>query len=300
MVHSDSQWEFILLGVSDQPRLEMLLFVVFLVLYILNLVGNLAIIAVLCNLSCLDLCCTTSTVPQMLVNFRSAHKSITWAGCISQLYIFLSLAGTECLLLALMAYDRYVAICQPLRYTAIMSRRLCLQMAATVWLCSFGNSILQTNSDRAAAPMRRNWVDHFFYEMLALLKPACVDTFANEAQAFAVSGLFLMVLLGLILVSYSYIFTAMLRIRSAQGELKAFNTCVSDLAVVSLFYGTAISMYPHPPSSYSQDRGKMVSLFYGIIAPMLNSPIYTLRNKDVHGALRKLLGSWLCMGITNQ
>ncbi|XP_044840348.1 olfactory receptor 2B2-like [Mauremys mutica] len=204
----------------------MLLFIVFLVLYILNLVGSLGIIVVLwlepsihtpmyfflSNLSFLDFCYTTSTIPQMLLNFCSAHKSITWAGCISQLYIFLLLAGTKCLLLALMAYEHYVA---------------------------------------------------------------------NEAQAFAVSGLFLMVLLGLIPVSYSYIVTTVLRIRSAQGKLKAFNTCVSHLALVSLFYGAAISMYPQPPSSYLQDWGKMVSAFYGIIAPMLNSLIYMLRNKDV-------------------
>ncbi|XP_005312387.2 putative olfactory receptor 2B3 [Chrysemys picta bellii] len=302
--NGSSQWEFILLGVSDQPRLEMLLFVVFLVLYVLNLVGNLAIIVVLwlepclhtpmyfflSNLSFLDLCYTTSTVPQMLVNFRSTHKSITWAGCVAQLYIFLSLGCTECLLLAVMAYDRYVAICQPLHYTIVMSRRLCLQMAVTVWLSGFSNSMLQTVLTVRLPRCGRNRVNHFFCEVPTLLKLACVDTSTIEAELFAVSAIFLLVPLGLILVSYGYIVAAVLRIRSAQGRLKAFNTCASHLAVVSLFYGTAIFMYLQPPSSYSQDRGKMVSLFYGIIAPMLNSLIYTLRNKDVHGALRRVLG----------
>ncbi|XP_050776886.1 putative olfactory receptor 2B8, partial [Gopherus flavomarginatus] len=302
--NGSSQWEFILLGVSDQPQLEMLLFVVFLVLYVMNLVGNLAIIVVLwlkpslhtpmyfflCNLSFLDLCYTTSTIPQMLVNFRSTHKSITWAGCVAQLYIFLSLGCTECLLLVVMAYDRYVVICQPLRYTIVMSRRLCLQMAATVWMSGFSNSMLQTILIMWVPRCGRNRVDHFFCELPAMMKLACVDTSANEAEAFAVSVIFLLVPLGLILVSYGYIVAAVLRIRSAQGRLKAFNTCASHLAVVSLFYGTAIFMYLQPPSSYSQGRGKMVSLFYGIIAPMLNSLIYTLRNKDVHGALRRVLG----------
>ncbi|CAM2101530.1 unnamed protein product [Caretta caretta] len=199
----------------------------------------------------------------MLVNFRSTHKSISWAGCVAQFYVFLSLGCTECLLLAVMAYDRYVAICQPLRYTIIMSRRLCLQMAATIWLSGFGNSMLQL---------------------------ACVDTSTNEAEAFAVSVIFLLLPLGLIMVSYGYIVAAVLRICLAQGRLKAFNTCTSHPVVVSLFYGMAIFMYLQPPSSYSQDLGKMVSLFYGIIAPMLNSLIYTLRNKDVHRTLRRVLG----------
>ncbi|XP_053903212.1 olfactory receptor 2B2-like [Malaclemys terrapin pileata] len=302
--NGSSRWEFILMGISDQPHLEMLLFVVFLVLYVLNLVGNLAIIVVLwlepclhtpmyfflSNLSFLDLCYTTSTVPQMLVNMCSKHKSITWAGCVAQLYVSLSLGCTECLLLAVMAYDRYVAICQPLRYTIVMSRRLCLQMAATIWLSGFSNSMLQTVLTVRLPRCGQNRVNHFFCEMPALLKLACVDTSSTEAEAFAVSVIFLLVPLGLILVSYSYIVAAVLRIRSAQGRLKAFNTCASHLAVVSLFYGTAIFTYLQPPSSYSQDRSNMVSLFYGVIAPMLNSLIYTLRNKDVHGALRRVLG----------
>ncbi|XP_032637998.1 olfactory receptor 2B6-like [Chelonoidis abingdonii] len=192
--------------------------------------------------------------------------------------------------MSFMAYDHNVAICQPLHYTIIMSRCLCQQMAATVWLCSFGNSILQTILIVQQPQCDQNLVNHFFYEVLALLKLACVNISANEAQTFAVSGLFLMVLLDLILLSYSYIVTTVLRILSAQGKLKAFNTCVSHLAVVSLFYGTAISMYAEPPSSYWQDQGKMVSIFYGIIAPMLNSPIYTLRSKEVQGPLRRVLG----------
>ncbi|XP_067386608.1 olfactory receptor 2B2-like [Emydura macquarii macquarii] len=244
----------------------------------------------LSNLSFLDLCYTTSVGPQILVNIHSTRKTIPWASCVAQLYISLSLGCTECLLLAVMAYDRYAAVCRPLHYMTIMSRRLCLQMAATAWLCGFGNSLLQTSLTLRLPRCGRNRVDHFICELPALLKLSCVDTSANEVELLASAVIFLAMPLGLILVSYGYIVAAVLRIRSAKGRLKAFNTCASHLAVVSLFYGTAISMYLQPPSSYSQDRGKIISLFYTMVTPMLNPLIYTLRNKDVHGALRKVLG----------
>ncbi|CAM5157661.1 unnamed protein product [Eretmochelys imbricata] len=302
--NQSSLGEFILLGVSDWPQLELLLFVFILICYTMTLLGNTTVIVVswrdphlhtpmyffLSNLSFLDLCYTTSIGPQMLVNFRSTCKSISWAGCVAQLYISLSLGGTECLLLAVMAYDRYTAICQPLHYTIIMSRRLCLQLAATSWLCGFGNSILQTILTLQLPRCGRNQIEHFFCEVPALLKLACVDTSANEAEVLASGVILLLVPLGVILVSYGYISTTVLKIHSAQGRLKAFNTCTSHLAVVSLFYGTAISMYLQPPSSYSQARGKMVSLFYTMVTPMLNPLIYTLRNKEVHRALWRALG----------
>nr|XP_005312923.2 putative olfactory receptor 2B8 [Chrysemys picta bellii] len=301
--NQSSLGEFILLGVSDRPQLELLLFVLILISYSMTLLGNTTIIMVswldphlhtpmyffLSNLSFLDLCYTTSVGPQMLLNFHSSHKSISWAGCVAQLYISLSLGCTECLLLAIMAYDRYAAICQPLRYTHIMSRRLCLQLAATAWLCSFGNSMLQTILTLRLPRCGRNQIKHLFCEVPALLKLACVDISANEAELLASAVIFLLVPLGLILVSYGYIGAAVLKIRSSKGRLKAFNTCASHLAVVSLFYGTGISMYLQPPSSYSQHRGTMVSLFYTMVTPMLNPLIYTLRNKEVHRALQRAL-----------
>ncbi|KAM7146184.1 putative olfactory receptor 2B8 [Macrochelys suwanniensis] len=302
--NQSSLGEFILLGVSDRPQLEMLLFVLILICYTMTLLGNTTIIVVswlephlhtpmyffLSNLSFLDLCYTTSVGPQMLVNFHSTRKYISWAGCVAQLYISLSLGCTECLLLAVMAYDRYAAICQPLRYTTIMSHRLCLQLAATAWLCGFGNSMLQTILTVQLPRCGRNQIEHFLCELPALLKLACVDTSANEAELLISAVFFLLVPLGLILVSYGYIGAAVLRIHSAKGRLKALNTCTSHLTLVSLFYGTAISMYLQPPSSYSQDRGKIVSLFYTMVTPMLNPLIYTLRNKEVHGALCRVLG----------
>ncbi|XP_039356660.1 putative olfactory receptor 2B8 [Mauremys reevesii] len=301
--NQSSLGKFILLGVSDQPQLERLLFVLILISYTMTLLGNTTIIVVswldphlhtpmyffLRNLSFLDLCYTTSVGPQMLVNFRGTHKSISWAGCVAQLYISLSLGCTECLLLAIMAYDRYAAICQPLRYTAIMSHRFCLQLAATAWLCSFGNSMLQTILILRVPRCGRNQIDNLFCELPALLKLACVDTSANEAEVLASSVIFLLVPLGFILMSYSYIGAAVLKIRSVKGRLKAFNTCASHLAVVSIFYGTGISTYLQPPSRYSQHQGKIIGLFYTMVAPMLNPLIYTLRNKEVHRALQRAL-----------
>ncbi|XP_050776421.1 olfactory receptor 2B2-like [Gopherus flavomarginatus] len=239
----------------------------------------------LSNLSFLDLCYTTSVGPQMLVNFCSSRKTISLAGCVAQLYISLSLGCTECLLLAVMAYDRYAAVCQPLHYTAIMSRRLCLQLAASAWLCGFGNSMLHTISTMRLPRCGQNQIDSLFCEIPALLKLSCVDTSANEAEILASSVIILLAPLGFILMSYGYIGATVLKIRSVKDRIKAFNTCASHLAVVSLFYGTAMSMYLQPPSSYSQHRGKIVSLFYTMVTPMLNPIIYTLRNKEVHRAL---------------
>ncbi|XP_053458946.1 olfactory receptor 2B2 [Nycticebus coucang] len=302
-VNDSVPWEFILLGFSDRPWLELPLFVMFLFSYILTIFGNLAIIVVshldpklhtpmyffLTNLSLLDLCYTTSTVPQMLVNICSIRKVISYGGCVAQLFIFLALGSTECLLLAVMSFDRFVAICRPLHYSVIMHQRLCLQLAAASWISGFSNSVLQSTWTLQMPLCGHKEVDHFFCEVPALLKLSCVDTTANEAELFFISVLFLLIPVTLILISYAFIVQAVLRIQSAEGRRKAFGTCGSHLIVVSLFYGTAIYMYLQPPSPASKDRGKMVSLFYGIITPMLNPLIYTLRNKDVKGAFKRLI-----------
>lgn len=295
--------EFILLGFSDRPWLELPLFVVFLVSYILTILGNMTIILVshldsklhtpmyffLTNLSLLDLCYTTSTVPQMLVNICSARKVISYGGCVAQLFIFLALGSTECLLLAVMSFDRFVAICRPLQYSVIMHPGLCLQLAAASWVSGFSNSVLQSTWTLQMPLCGHREVDHFFCEVPALLKLSCADTTANEAELFFISVLFLLIPVTLILISYAFIVQAVLRIQSTEGRRKAFGTCGSHLVVVTLFYGTAIYMYLQPPSPTSKDRGKMVSLFYGIITPMLNPIIYTLRNKEVKGAFKRLI-----------
>ncbi|EAX03125.1 olfactory receptor 2B2 [Homo sapiens] len=299
--------EFILLVFSDQPWLEIPPFVMFLFSYILTIFGNLTIILVshvdfklhtpmyffLSNLSLLDLCYTTSTVPQMLVNICNTRKVISYGGCVAQLFIFLALGSTECLLLAVMCFDRFVAICRPLHYSIIMHQRLCFQLAAASWISGFSNSVLQSTWTLKMPLCGHKEVDHFFCEVPALLKLSCVDTTANEAELFFISVLFLLIPVTLILISYAFIVQAVLRIQSAEGQRKAFGTCGSHLIVVSLFYGTAISMYLQPPSPSSKDRGKMVSLFCGIIAPMLNPLIYTLRNKEVKEAFKRLVAKSL-------
>ncbi|XP_043860826.1 putative olfactory receptor 2B3 [Dromiciops gliroides] len=295
--------EFILLGFSDWPWLEPPLFGILLVSYTLSIFGNVAIILVsyldpklhtpmyffLTNLSLLDLCYTTSTVPQMLINICSRVKTISYEGCVAQLVIFLALGSTECLLLAIMSFDRFVAICRPLHYQVIMHQQLCLKLAATCWLSGFSNSVLQSTWTLLMPRCGRYKVDHFFCEVPALLKLSCVDITANEAELFFICVIFLLIPLSLILISYGFIAQAVLRMRSAEGRRKAFGTCGSHLVVVSLFYGAAIYMYLQPPSSTSEIWGKIVSLFYGIITPMLNPLIYTLRNKDMKGAFKGLL-----------
>ncbi|XP_040105825.1 olfactory receptor 2B2-like [Oryx dammah] len=295
---------FILVGFSDRPHLELILFVVVLTFYLLTLLGNMTIILLsvvdsrlhtpmyffLANLSFLDMCFTTGSIPQMLYNLQGADKTISYLGCAIQLYFSLALGSTECLLLAVMSFDRFVAICRPLRYSIIMHQRLCLQLAAASWVSGFSNSVLQSTLTLQMPLCGHKEVDHFLCEVPALLKLSCVDTTANEAELFFISVLFLLIPVTLILISYAFIVQAVLRIQSVEGRRKAFGTCGSHLIVVSLFYGTAIYMYLQPPSPASKDRGKMVSLFYGIITPMLNPLIYTLRNKDVKGAFKRLIG----------
>ncbi|XP_007085980.2 olfactory receptor 2B6-like isoform X1 [Panthera tigris] len=301
--NQSSRDDFILLGFSDRPWLETPLFIIFLVAYTFALFGNVSIILVsrldpqldspmyffVSNLSLLDLCYTTSTVPQMLVNLRGPEKTISYGGCVAQLYIFLALGSTECILLAIMALDRYTAVCKPLHYPIIMSHRRCIHMATGTWISGFANSLVQSTLTVVVPRCGHRVVDHFFCEVPALLKLACADTHVNEAELNVLGALLLLVPLTLILGTYVLIARAVMRIRSAESRWKAFNTCASHLLVVSLFYFTAISMYVQPPSSYSHDRGKIMALFYGIVTPTLNPFIYTLRNKDVKAALGRAL-----------
>ncbi|XP_007957027.1 olfactory receptor 2B11-like [Orycteropus afer afer] len=299
----NSPKNFILLGVSDRPWLERPLFVILLVSYILAMLGNIAIILVsrldaqlhrpmyifLSHLSFLDLCYTTTTVPQMLFNMGSSRKTISYGGCTVQYAVFHWLGGTECIILASMALDRYVAICKPLRYAVIMHHSLCQMLVAVAWVSGFGNSLVQVTLTVQLPFCGREVLNNFFCEVPAMIKLSCADTAVNDATLAVVVAFFVLVPLGLILLSYGFIARAVLRIQSSKGRHKAFGTCTSHLLVVSLFYIPAICMYLQPPSSYSQEQGKFISLFYSIITPTLNPFIYTLRNKDVKGALRRLL-----------
>ncbi|XP_049621053.1 putative olfactory receptor 2B8 [Suncus etruscus] len=294
---------FILLGFSDRPQLEIVLFVLLIMIYIFTLLGNTTIIALsyldpnlhtpmyffLSNLSFLDLCYTTSTIPQFLVNLSGADKSISFAGCVAQLFVSLGLGCTECLLLGVMAFDRYAAVCRPLHYTVIMHPCLCSMMASFSWIFGLFISLVETVLIFLLPLCGRNELDHFCCEIPALLKLACVDISSFEAQLFFASVVILLGPISLILYSYGRIVRAILRIKSAAGQRKAFGTCGSHLIVVSLFYGTAMYAYLQPSNNYSQDQGKYTALLYGIVTPTMNPLIYTLRNKDVKGAVRKVL-----------
>ncbi|XP_074169421.1 E3 ubiquitin-protein ligase TRIM58 isoform X6 [Rhinolophus sinicus] len=301
--NESAQENFILLGFSDRPHLEKILFVVILIAYLLTLVGNTTIILVcrldphlhspmyffLTHLSVLDLCFTTSSIPQLLYNLSGHDKTISYTGCAIQLFLFLALGGVECLLLAVMAYDRFVAVCKPLHYMVIMNPRLCVGLLSVAWGCGVANSMAMSPVTLHLPRCGCRSVDHFLCEMPALIRMACVDTAAVEGTVFVLAVGIVLLPLGFILISYGYIVRAVLQIQSAAGRHKAASTCSSHLTVVSLFYGNIIYMYMQPGNSSAQDQGKFLTLFYNIVTPLLNPLIYTLRNKDVKGALKRLL-----------
>lgn len=295
--------DFILLGFSDQPQLEVLLFVVVLISYLLTLLGNTAIILVSCldcrlhtpmyffltNLSSLDLCFTTSIVPQLLWNRKGPAKTITPVGCAIQLYVSLSLGSTECVLLTIMAFDRYVAVCRPLNYTSIMHPSFCKALAGVAWLSGVGNTLIQGTITLRLPRCGHRHLHHFFCEVPAMVKLACVDIQANEVQLFVATLVLLLLPVALILVSYGFIVQAVMKIKSVQAWRKALGTCGSHLLVVFLFFGPSSAIYIQPKRSYGRSQGKFLTLFYTVVTPTLNPLIYTLRNKDVKGALRRLL-----------
>ncbi|KAM9253380.1 LOW QUALITY PROTEIN: putative olfactory receptor 2W6 [Dugong dugon] len=294
---------FILVGFSDRPGLEIILFLI-LVFYILTLVGNTAIILLsvmdarlhtpmyffLGNLSFLDLCFMTSIIPQLLWNLWCPEKTITYHGCVAQLYIYMVLGSTECVLLAVKSYDRYVVVCWPLHYKVVMHPCLCLQLMSVAWCCGFLNSFVMCPQTMQLSRCGCRKVDHFLCEMPALIAMSCEDTMLVEAFAFVLGVALLLVPLPLVLISYGMIAVAVLEIKSTAGCKKALNTCSSHLTVVPLFYGTIIYMYLQPANSYSQDQGKFLTLFYTVVTPIVNPLIYTLRSKDGKGAMKKLLG----------
>ncbi|KAG3288861.1 olfactory receptor 2G3 [Ictidomys tridecemlineatus] len=298
-----SEGGFILLGFSDQPQLEIILFVVVLISYLLTLVGNTAIIVVslldsklhtpmyffLTNLSFLDLAFTTSIVPQLLWNLRGPAKTITSTGCILQLYVSLSLGSTECVLLTIMAFDRYVAVCRPLNYTTVMHPSFCKVLAGIAWLSGVGNTLIQSTITLRLPRCGHRHLHHFLCEVPAMIKLACVDIHANQVQLFVATLVLLLLPMALISVSYGFIAHAVIKIKSSQAWHKALGTCGSHLLVVSLYFGTSSVIYIQPQRSFGHSQGMFLTLFYTVVTPTLNPLIYTLRNKDVKGALRRLL-----------
>ncbi|XP_029435865.1 olfactory receptor 1G1-like [Rhinatrema bivittatum] len=292
--------EFIILGLSDNPQL----FLVFLLIYLITLLGNLVIITVTCadpclhtpmylflsNLALTDICCTSNIIPNLLGIIISRDKTISYTGCIVQLHFLMAFASIECLLLTAMAYDRYAAICDPLRYSLIMNQRVCVLLAAASWIVGFLPSETITASVTHLSFCASNVINHFFCDLLPLLKLSCTDTVSIQSIVFVSAALISVPAFLVTLISYTYIISAVLRIRSAEGKRKAFSTCSSHLTVISIYYLSMFCIYLRPTSTYSQEQGKILSVLYTAVTPMLNPLIYSLRNKEVENALRKVLG----------
>ncbi|XP_012373979.2 olfactory receptor 2C1-like [Dasypus novemcinctus] len=281
--NSSSLEAFILMGISDHPQLEMIFFIAILISYLLTLLENSTIILLSCldarlhtpmyfflsNFSSMDLAFTTSSIPQMLINLWGPDKTISYGGCVTQLYVFLWLGGTEGILLVVMAFDRYVAVCRPLHYTIIMNPRLCWLLAAIAWLGGLGNSVIQSTFTFQLPLCGHQKVDNFVCEVPAIIKLACGDTSLNEAMLNGVCTFFTAFPLTIILISYCNIAQAALKIRSAEGRRKAFNTCLSHLVVVLLFFGSVIYEYLLPAKTSNQDQDKFISLFYTVVTAMV-------------------------------
>nr|XP_002709000.1 olfactory receptor 1013-like [Oryctolagus cuniculus] len=294
--------EFILLGFTTNPVMKLVLFVVFLGIYSMTLVGNTTLIVLTCNdsrlhtpmyffignLSFLDLWYSSVYTPKILVTCISEDKSISFAGCLSQFFFSAGLAYSECYLLAAMAYDRYVAISNPLLYAQAMTRRLCISLVLVSYTGGFINAIILTSNTFTLDFCDDNVIDDFFCDVPPLIKLACDVRESYQAVLYFLLASNVITPTMLILASYLFIIAAILRIRSTQGRLKAFSTCSSHLISVTLYYGSILYIYSRPSSSYSLERDKMVSTFYTVLFPMLNPMIYSLRNKDVKEALKKL------------
>ncbi|KAL6031380.1 hypothetical protein STEG23_007021 [Scotinomys teguina] len=294
--------EFILLGFSTDPVMQMVLFVLFLGVYSLTLLGNTTLIILICNdsrlhtpmyffignLSFLDLWYSSVYTPKILVTCVSENKSISFAGCLSQFFFSAGLAYSECYLLAAMAYDRYAAISNPLLYAQAMSRKLCISLVVCSYTGGFVNAIILTSNTFTLDFCGDNVIDDFFCDVPPLIKLACDVRESYQSVLYFLLASNVITPTLLILASYLFIIAAILRIRSTQGRLKAFSTCSSHLISVTLYYGSILYIYSRPSSSYSLERDKMVSTFYTVLFPMLNPMIYSLRNKDVKEALRKL------------
>ncbi|XP_037688180.1 olfactory receptor 5AC1-like [Choloepus didactylus] len=294
---------FLLTGLTDCPALQVPLFLVFLVIYLITMVGNLGLIALiwkephlhtpmylfLGSLALADACTSTSVTPKMIINFLSHNHVISLFGCIAQFYFFGSSATTECFLLVVMAYDRYVAICNPLLYPVVMSSSLCTQFIGISYVIGFLHSVIHVSLLLRLTFCRSNIVHYFYCEILQLFKISCTDPTVNMLLVLIFSAFIQVFTFMIIIISYIQVLFAILKKKSEKGRSKAFSTCSAHLLSVSLFYGTLFFMYVHLGSGPAEAHDKMYSLFYTIIIPLLNPFIYSLRNKEVIDALRRII-----------
>uniref|UniRef100_A0A8D0LM98 Olfactory receptor n=1 Tax=Sus scrofa TaxID=9823 RepID=A0A8D0LM98_PIG len=296
--------EFILEGLTKCPELQLPLFLLFLGIYVVTVVGNLGMILLiaissqlhtpmyyfLSHLSFIDLCYSSVITPKMLLNFLSEKNIISFLECMAQLYFFLIFVIAEGYILTIMAYDRYVAICSPLLYNIIMSHRVCSIMMAVVYSLGLFGATVHTARMSTLSFCGSHTISHYFCDILPLLSLSCSSTHINEILLFIIGGVNTLVPTLAMLISYAFILSSILRIRSSDGRSKAFGTCSSHLMAVGIFFGSITFMYFKPPSSNTMEQEKVSSVFYTTVIPMLNPLIYSLRNKDVKKALRKVVG----------
>ncbi|CAO2596773.1 Olfactory receptor 1020 [Lemmus lemmus] len=301
-MNQSSVTTFILVGFSEYPQLQIPLFLLFLTIYSVTLMGNLGIIVVirisprlhtpmyffLSHLSFLDACYSSVIAPKLLVDLISDKRTISYNGCATQLYFFCSLVDTESFLLAAMAYDRYIAICNPLLYTVIMSKRVCGQLAVGAFMGGTMSSIIHTTNTFQLSFCSKE-INHFFCDISPLFSLSCFDTYTHDIILVVFASLVEAICLLAVLLSYVCIIAAILKTGSAEGRRKGFSTCASHLIVVTIYHGTLIFIYLRPSTGHSMDIDKMTSVFYTLIIPMLNPLIYSLRNKDVKIAFRKII-----------
>ncbi|XP_062951036.1 olfactory receptor 5P1-like [Cynocephalus volans] len=293
--------KFIILGLTEDPTLCVIFFVIFLAIHVVTLVSNISIITLirrcsqlhtpmhlfLTHLAFVDIGCSTSVTPIMLIGFLRNGTALPFAGCEAQLCFVVMFGTTECFLLASMAYDRYVAICSPLLYSTHMSPGVCIILVVASYLGGCVNAWTFTSCLLSLSFCGPNQVDHFFCDFSPLLKLSCSDISITEVVPSISSGSIIVVTVLVIALSYIYILTTVLKMHSPEGRHKAFSTCTSHLTAVTLYYGTIAFIYVMPKSSYSTEQNKVVSVFYTVVIPMLNPLIYSLRNRDIKEALRK-------------
>ncbi|XP_049733119.1 olfactory receptor 7C1-like [Elephas maximus indicus] len=295
--------DFILLGLSEETKMQPLLFGLFLSMYLITFIGNLLIILAfvtdshlhtpmyffLSNLSFVDICFTSTTVPKMLLNIRMQSKVITYEGCLSQMYFFMCFGQLENFLLTVMAYDRFVAICHPLQYTIIMNPKLCGLLLLISWLLSVLDSLLHDLMILRLSFCTELEIPHFFCDLNQVVQLACSDTSLNELVMYFATGLLGVIPITGIFFSYSKVVSSILKISSARSKYKAFSTCGSHVSVVFLFYGTFVGIYLSSAATQNSRKTAIASVMYTVATPMLNPFIYSLRNKDIKQALKKLI-----------
>ncbi|XP_045642992.1 putative olfactory receptor 5AK3 [Ursus americanus] len=292
--------EFFLLGFGAQHRFRYILFIVFLVIYVTSMVGNIGMILLiktdsrlrtpmyffLQHLAFVDICYTSAITPKMLQNFILENKSISFEGCVMQLLVYATFATSDWYLLAAMALDRYVAICKPLQYPMIMSQRVCIQLVTGSYVMGSINASVHTGFTFSLSFCKSNIINHFFCDVPPILALSCSDTDINIMLLVVFVGFNMMFTVLVVIFSYMYIMAAIVKISSTSGRKKALSTCASHLTAVTVFYGTVSYMYLHHGTKESQQQEKVASVFYGIVIPMLNPLIYSLRNQDVKEALK--------------